>query len=126
MIGNTDWNLSLRHNIEIVETSKEKQYIPVPYDFDYSGFVNANYARPYPGLPVSNVRERFFQWRGDNHASLLESLDHFRERKEPILELISNCQWASQASIIEMYQYISSFFDIIESTDPLENMGIKK
>jgi hypothetical protein len=43
MIGNTDWSNTSQHNVKILER-KEGNRIPVPYDFDLSGFVSAPYA----------------------------------------------------------------------------------
>ena len=42
------------------EESAEKR-IPIPYDFDMSGFVNANYAAPPSHLPIRLVRTRFYR-----------------------------------------------------------------
>ena len=36
-------------------------YVWVPYDFDWSGVVNARYATPDPKLDVRNVRDRVFR-----------------------------------------------------------------
>ena len=48
MISNTDWNVSLLHNIKLIRKKDTKEIIVVPYDFDYSGLVNADYAVPNP------------------------------------------------------------------------------
>ena len=45
MIGNTDMSMYLLHNVVLVQTPKRVTY-PVPYDFDYSGLVDARYAVP--------------------------------------------------------------------------------
>ncbi|MFC2096584.1 hypothetical protein ACFLQ3_02680 [Bacteroidota bacterium] len=34
--------------------------IPVPYDFDFAGLVNADYANPAEVLDIENVTERYF------------------------------------------------------------------
>ena len=43
MIGNTDWALSVLHNIKLLELP-DAHRIYVPHDFDYSGFVGTDYA----------------------------------------------------------------------------------
>src|SRR5205085_4344574 len=40
MIGNTDWYLPLRHNMEFIGVPGYPLLVTVPYDFDYSGLVN--------------------------------------------------------------------------------------
>ena len=49
MIGNTDVSLLKLHNIILVRAATGIVY-PVPYDFDYSGVVNARYAVPAKAL----------------------------------------------------------------------------
>jgi len=50
LIGNTDWSVWKRHNIAIFQPVAEpRPLLAVPYDFDFSGAVNAPYASPPPG-----------------------------------------------------------------------------
>ncbi len=59
MIGNTDWSIVRERNTVLMETSGGRQ-VPVPYDLDMSGLVNAHYAGPAPGLPIDDVRKRHY------------------------------------------------------------------
>ena len=62
MIGNTDWSVPIGHNALIFSqafSSRPDLGIIVPFDFDYSGFVNANYAVPFESLPINSVRDRY-------------------------------------------------------------------
>ena len=54
MIGNTDMSLAKLHNIILVRASNGTVY-PVPYDFDYSGLVNARYAVPAKALNLPTI-----------------------------------------------------------------------
>jgi hypothetical protein len=60
LIGNTDFLVSELHNAFLLGTP-QGETIPVPYDFDYSGAVNAIYATPNPMLPIRSVRDRHFR-----------------------------------------------------------------
>ena len=62
MIGNTDWYIQNVHNIKLIKLNdfKKVKAIPVPYDFDYAGLVNATYAVPHENIPIHSVRERYF------------------------------------------------------------------
>jgi hypothetical protein len=69
MLANHDWSMragppgdSCCHNAKLIGTAAPGQTVPVPYDFDYSGFVDAPYAEPPSQLRLSNVRQR--QYRG--------------------------------------------------------------
>jgi hypothetical protein len=57
MIGNTDFSVSGLHNAELVAMPTGTN-LPIAYDFDYSGAVDASYAAPDPSLPISSVRQR--------------------------------------------------------------------
>jgi hypothetical protein len=53
MIGNADWSAVFQHNSNTLYV--DGKYIPLSYDFDMSGFVNAGYAQANPS---SGPRER--------------------------------------------------------------------
>ncbi|MCI4669652.1 MAG: hypothetical protein MRZ79_16070 [Bacteroidia bacterium] len=43
MSGNMDWNVLMRKNVKLITPQKGQLPLPVPYDFDWSGVVNASY-----------------------------------------------------------------------------------
>ncbi len=55
MIANTDVSIIKLHNVKLLVTEQRTIY-PVPYDFDFSGLVNAPYANPDPKLGIATVR----------------------------------------------------------------------
>jgi hypothetical protein len=60
-IGNTDFSFNGVHNAELVMKSDGSQLLPVAYDFDFSGAVNAPYATVDPKLPNKRVIDRLFR-----------------------------------------------------------------
>jgi hypothetical protein len=60
LIGNTDFALGALHNAELLAT-KTGDYMPVVYDFDFSGAVNARYATVDSRLPIRSVRSRLYR-----------------------------------------------------------------
>lgn len=126
MIGNTDWNLSRRHNIKLIDGGEGTSPVPVPYDFDYSGLVNTNYAIPHPNLPVKNVRDRFFQWRGKNRVALANSIELYKDKKDAVFQLIEDCHLLSQTSREDISNYVRSFYEVIEQDDPVSILTKKR
>lgn len=59
LIGNTDWAISALHNVELIGT--DLGYVPIAYDFDFSGAVNTRYATVDPSLPIKRVRDRIYR-----------------------------------------------------------------
>lgn len=60
MIANTDWSSYYQHNIQMMQLPN-KQYIPLAYDFDMAGLVDAPYAVVSKEVPIQSVRERYFR-----------------------------------------------------------------
>ena len=59
MVGNTDWSVPNQHNCKVLSMPKSNNPslgMIVPYDFDYTGMVDANYAIPPEGLGIQSVR----------------------------------------------------------------------
>ena len=59
MIGNHDWSMRAGpvgkeccHNAELIGPPRPATLIPIPYDFDFSGLVDAPYATPPEGIPI--------------------------------------------------------------------------
>lgn len=58
MIGNTDWNVAEHRNLRFLRMPAG-DLVPIPFDFDFCGFVNAPYATPTSETGLRNVQERF-------------------------------------------------------------------
>ena len=65
-ISNLDWSMSAGpagegccHNARLLNGASG--YVPVPYDFDFSGLVDAPYAVPPNSISVANVRTRVYR-----------------------------------------------------------------
>jgi hypothetical protein len=61
MVANTDWSTTFLHNAKLIQLDDSKKYIPLTYDFDMAGFVNAPYAVPNETLGIASVRDRLYR-----------------------------------------------------------------
>ena len=86
LIGNTDFALSALHNAELLATVDGK-YIPVVYDFDFAGAVNARYATVDPRLKVRSVRDRLFRGFCVPAAEYPKAVALFNAKKDSIYAL---------------------------------------
>lgn len=111
MIGNTDWCMSRQHNIKLVNLGEVASLVPVPYDFDYAGIVNAHYALPPANLPIKSVRDRFFQWRGKDSSGLQPTLELFRNKRDTLYDLVIRFEPLSMESRLDMLNYLDSFYE---------------
>ena len=58
MIGNSDWNTLPGKNIKLFDVGGK--IMMIPYDFDFSGMVNAPYAVPDNTKNLKSVRDRIY------------------------------------------------------------------
>ena len=70
LISNYDWSMRAGpgsepccHNARLLAANKSPgtPVIPVPYDFDFSGLVDAPYAAPPEGVRIRSVRDRLYR-----------------------------------------------------------------
>jgi hypothetical protein len=85
-LGNTDWSVWSLHNIRLF-MSNDGRYVPVPYDFDWSGAVFARYAKPAPQLGIKTVQDRLFRGPCMTPEEIAPVLAKFTEQRNAIREL---------------------------------------
>ncbi len=74
-IGNADWSVSLGKNIKVLE--KGGHLIAIPYDFDFSGMVNAPYARPNVDYGLTSLQQRIYLGFATEASQLEGTIDRF-------------------------------------------------
>ena len=112
MIGNTDWYLSCQHNIKVIKPLKvaSDKGIPVAYDFDYSGFVDAEYSVPSKNIPIENVKDRYYLGTCFNDEEIKPVIDEFVELEDEFISTIENFDLLSKGDKKRAESYINSFY----------------
>lgn len=126
MIGQADFSVTGRHNLKIL-TSKDygpSGFIPVPYDFDYCGLVDAEYATPGENLGLESVTERYFLGACRSEETYLETIEWLASFREEIENLILTFEYMDESSKVEMLNYIASYYDQTENKSFLERQII--
>lgn len=113
MIGNTDWSTYTRHNIKVIGF-KGRPPIAVPYDFDYSGIVAADYAIPSTDLQIKSVQERYYLGFCRSAASFNAMFKEYLGKKEQILKYCEQAERIDKNNRRQMRDYLTSFFEILE------------
>ena len=85
-IGNTDWSVVKGHNVLLVE-GEGARVTPVPFDFDFSGLVDAEYASVSPEVSIRTVRQRVFRGVCDPDTDWDAAFAHFAARRDDVLRL---------------------------------------
>ncbi len=113
MIGNVDWSYQGMRNLKLFsyEERDTPNFFAVPYDFDYSGFVNAPYAAPVRQTGQLRLRERVYLGRLVENEALWEGLRPILVAKNQIGVLIEEADFLSRYSRNDIGGYVNSFFD---------------
>jgi hypothetical protein len=115
MIGNTDWGITNSHNLRFIYSKKDSATKPhtVPYDFDYSGLVGAEYAIPNPDLGIETVQQRLYRGFPRTMDELETAFKVFNEQKENIYKLIMDFEPLTMRNRKDMISYLDGFYQTI-------------
>jgi hypothetical protein len=108
LIGNTDWDASLAHNTIFLEQDNGK-FIPFGYDFDFSGWVNAAYAKPRNSIGQYSVTQRVYLGYTQPDSVLLPVIKVFSSQKERLYHLIETAPITKQEKR-RLSKYTDEFF----------------
>jgi len=122
MIGNTDWGVSANHNTVLMQLAKDSTAKPfvVPYDFDYSGLVNADYAVPSERLDIENVRQRLYRGYPRTLDEVNDALSIFKQQKENIYLLINKFELLTPKNRQEIIDYLDDFYKTISNENQVK------
>lgn len=135
MIGNLDWDMAQGHageecchNSKLMATTAESRenVIPIPYDFDYSGFVNAPYAIPPEGVNVPNVRTRYYRGLCRHNDQLPAAAERIRGRRDAIYAVIDGETRLSDSARRTARAYIQDFFAILDDPQRFERQIVNR
>lgn len=120
-IGNLDFSFNGLHNTELLGTT-DGRILPVAYDFDYAGAVNATYAVPPPNYNVPNVRTRKFLGYCEIAAEFPEAVNKLIEKKEAIYALYKDDigKLMSPNVVRNTLEYYDDFYDAVKTQKDAE------
>lgn len=116
MIGNTDESPMGLHNVVAIQLGGGRDYRFVPYDFDWSGLVNARYARPDERLEISNVRQRIYRGYCRPEADYAALYARFQEIRPAAEAMIAETPGLAEDEKSRMLSYLEDFYSVI--SDP--------
>ena len=114
MVGNTDWSMIYFHNMELLRTA-ENVHIPVPYDFDWAGFVSPSYAKPDAGLNIRTVRQRLYRGFCRPDVDFPAIYSEFEELRPEFEALYMEMEGLEEDKIEDALEYTEEFYEIISS-----------
>jgi hypothetical protein len=122
LIGNTDFSFNQLHNAEIVALSDGRS-IPIAYDFDFAGAVDAPYATPDPSIRIRRVRDRRFRGYCSLRDEYPKVFPLFREKKDAIYALYGKGDEVGRLLDDKVVRETLSYFDEFYAVLDIKNAG---
>ena len=131
-IGNTDFS-AVRgpnegfccHNVLLLEQTPGLK-LPIPYDFDFSGMVNAPYAAPNPRFRITTVQTRLYRGLCRNNALLESTFDLFQDNRDNIYAMINTLEGLSKKSNRAMTGYVKDFYKVLDNDGKVNKKFLTK
>ncbi len=134
MIGNLDWSMTngppgenCCHNAKLIGARAEplRNIVPVPYDFDYSGLVDAPYAVPPESVSIRSVRTRRYRGFCVHSSQALEAAAAFGEKRGAIYAALDAVQGLEERNKKSARRYLDGFFENIADGKKFEAHMLK-
>jgi len=133
MIGNLDWSMRAGpagegccHNSRLLVGKASQALVPVPYDFDYSGLVDAPYAVPPDGFKLDSVRERSYQGYCRLNGEAVAAAAEFRALRPSMEALFGQISGMTDRTRNKARAYLAEFFSQIATDDSVRAKVLKK
>jgi hypothetical protein len=130
MIGNTDFSAVYLHNERLFYV--DGMIVPVPYDFDMSGLVDASYAVVSQVrnevLPIDKVTKRLYRGFEADVQTLEVVRILFLEKENEVFNAIENLETYFQdpKEYLLAHNYIEGFYEILRDDKKFKNRIVDK
>ena len=130
MIANHDWSMvegpdgECCHNGKLLgaaDTSAQ-DLVYVPYDFDYSGFVDAPYAVPPEKISIRSVRTRYYRSPCSLNGEVKAAAALFRERRPQIEGAVRSTPGLDRKAADKAVKFLEGFFSDIATNDAVDEL----
>ena len=137
MIGHTDWagtqgppDGDCCHNAHLYVpagvTVAKNTIVPVPYDFDITGFVNPPYAEINQDLGIRNVRQRLYRGLCRAPTLLDQVVVEFVAKRSELMALVEDFELLNEKERSKVAVYLTGFFNTLEDSKKFERQVVGK
>ena len=126
LIGNTDFSSAHQHNGKLL--FHEKKIIPIPYDFDLTGWVNPNYGAGITNRLGYSFEERNYIGFKREKSIYSKVRNHYLTLKEKILKTVElyESEFEYKKSYYSMMNYLREFYEILENDKLYNSLIVSK
>jgi hypothetical protein len=126
MIGNSDWDISRLHNVDLMSVNEHSLPVAIPYDFDWSAIIAHDYFVPDPQIDLESKykrRYRSYRWSDEEFETAFVS---FHEYRDELMSLITDFTYLEKDNRLKLLAYISEFYDLISSKVDVKEYILKQ
>ena len=98
---------------------------PVPYDFDFSGMVNASYAAPPANLKIRSVRTRYFRGFCKEEKFWRAAAQLFNNKRETVYQSYQALPQLKKRQKDKSLKYLDQFYKLINDPSRFERSIVK-
>ncbi len=109
LFSNGDFSMPLARNVKVVEMPNG-QFVPVGYDFDFSGWVGAPYASPTSEIGQQSIYHRIYQGYAQSDDVMRKVADSFRDKRRKVIDMIANFQYLPTEDRTVVQRFAARFF----------------
>ncbi|HLF33534.1 MAG TPA: hypothetical protein VI583_04825 [Cyclobacteriaceae bacterium] len=121
MVGNKDWYITSRHNITLIWKDSLEAPYPVPYDFDMSGLIDAEYRKP-AGVPEELLIDtQVYQGICMTEEEKKAAFGFFENLRDDFELTITEIPDAPRSLKNQTINYLKRFFDIINDPERVKS-----
>jgi hypothetical protein len=125
MTANWDWTVPNLHNIVIIKPlviDNSGLGLAIPYDFDLTGIVNADYAVTPPEYSLNSIRDRIFLGICRSREVFEKELKYFLSRKNDFYQVINDFPYLNEKSKKDITSFLNQFFNQMEKQKDFDKL----
>ena len=123
MIGNTDWSAPFGHNVLLLQ--RDRKIIPVAFDFDSAGAVNAPYATTSEKLKIRSVTQRLFRGYCKPGTMTTDAVNQVIAKQEEILDINEQHKFLEASTKKKLQKFYLGFFKVARDPKLLNKRILK-
>lgn len=119
LIGNVDYSTlksppgdNCCHNVKLISGSG-KSFLPVPYDFDASGLIDAPYAGVPEQLPIRRVTQRYFTGWCKEERRFREAITKLNDHREKAIAVFAESPLLNQRHRKKAVGFLEKSYELL-------------
>lgn len=137
MIGNLDWDflagpagVDCCHNGRFLAArgatpANATSVVPVPYDWDYSGLIDAPYSGVPEGIPINRLTDRYFRGYCESSGEIAAVIEEYRARRAEMMAVINGEARLNPSFRAKSTRFLEGFFTLLDDPARVQSQIVR-